>query len=76
MSNWLAAAPEDRPALETRESGGALHARCPMCGVLRPAFAIVKLSTAAATAKGGDWACDGDLSKWEREGLSIADAIE
>jgi ssDNA-binding Zn-finger/Zn-ribbon topoisomerase 1 len=75
--NWLASAPEDRPDLETRDRGGMLHARCPACSMMRPGITIAKLSTSAVTAKGVAWACDGCLTKWDRdpEDITISDAL-
>jgi hypothetical protein len=76
-TNWLGTDPEERPDLETRDRGGMLHVRCPACSMMRPGITIARLSSSAATAKGVDWACDGCLTKWDRdpEDLDIGDAL-
>lgn len=50
-----------------QRDGGRLEVQCPVCATFRPAFAVVRLSVAAAALAGEDWACDGCLSRWDRQ---------
>jgi hypothetical protein len=54
-------------ALETRDIGGDRHeALCPVCNTWRPAFCITKLDAAGAWFFGTEWACDAEISHWQR----------
>jgi hypothetical protein len=67
--NFLQLDPQDRPDLPVRERcAGATEVRCPACGQWRPGFTLAPLAAAEAALRGVDWACDGDRTRWSREG--------
>lgn len=71
--NYLEIDPEDRPMLETRERiTGAIEVKCPACGHWRQGFLIEPLDEEDATARGVDWACDGDRARWAAEAAEAA----
>ena len=66
--NYLEIAPEDRPALESRERvEGFIEVRCPVCGNWRAGFLMEPFGSEAAERFGQAWGCDIERSTINRE---------